>query len=85
MWQTSVSLLILCLFFLGCGSDEDTGDEDKYKIPVSFVSVSHPLGGALPSNGTITVTFDGPPRDISVSAGTVTVCGLYPHSPAKNL
>ena len=62
-------LLILCLCVTGCGSDED-----EYREPVSFVS-AHPPGGEVPHDNTITVTFDNPPRDVSVSAGTVKVVG----------
>lgn len=57
--------------FVGCGSDED---REENRVPVSFVS-AHPPGGALPANGTIIVTFDGKPEDVTVSAGTVTVAG----------
>ena len=54
---------------LGCG-----GDDVEDAPPANFVSATPP-GGALPSNGTITVTFDNPPGRVSVSAGTVTVSG----------
>ena len=64
-------LLILCLCIVGCGSDEE---EDEYRKPVSFVSASPP-GGEIAANGTITVTFDNSPADVTVSAGTVTVAG----------
>ena len=64
-------LLILCLCIAGCGSDEDEY-EDEYREPVSFVSATSP-GGEVPN--TITVTFDNPPRDVTVSAGTVKVVG----------
>lgn len=62
-------VLVLCLCVSGCG-----GDEDEVRKPVSFVSAVPP-GGELPANGAITVTFDGPPRDVRVSAGIVTVSG----------
>ena len=38
----------------------------------NFVS-AHPPGPCRPANEIITVTFDHPPRDVTVSAGTVTV------------
>ena len=62
-------LLILCLCVTGCSSDED-----EYREPVSFVSASPP-GGEMRVNMTITVTFDNPPRDVTVNAGTVKVVG----------
>ena len=42
--------------------------------PANFVSAIPP-GGAIAANGTITVTFDNAPTDVTVSAGTVTVVG----------
>lgn len=57
--------------FMGCGSDEA---EDEYREQVFFLSASPP-GGCIAANATITITFDNPPRDVRVSAGTVTVAG----------
>ena len=55
----------------GCGADE----EDEAETPIAnFVSTS-PLGGEIAANGTITVTFDNAPADVTVSVGTVTVVG----------
>ena len=62
-------ILLVVFVLVGCGSDED-----EYREPVSFVSASPP-GGEARANMTITVTFDNPPRDVSVSAGTVRVVG----------
>ena len=62
-------MMSLTLALSGCGSD----DPLEETVPVAkFVSVS-PLGGCTPKM--ITVTFDNPPRDVTVSAGTVTVAG----------
>ena len=55
----------------GCGGDDD-GDEEA--PPAAFVSAAPP-GGEIAANGTITVTFDDAPSDVTVSAGTVTVTG----------
>ena len=66
-------VLLVVFVLVGCGSDEEEYVEE-YRAPVSFVSVDPP-GGELAANGTITVTFDNPPRDVSVSAGTVIVSG----------
>ena len=40
----------------------------------AFVSAAPP-GGEIAANGSITVTFDNAPADVTVSAGTVTVAG----------
>ena len=68
-----IVLICLCvsLCVCGCGGDDVEVEES---VPVSFVSASPP-GGYLASNGTITVTFDGVPRDVRVSQGTVKVVG----------
>ena len=63
--------VVLLVVFVGCGSD---GEEDEYREPVSFVS-AHPPGGEIAANGTIIVTFDGVPENVTVSVGTVKVVG----------
>ena len=65
-------LLLICLCAGGCGGDEVNEVEER--VPVSFVSATPP-GGCLPGNGTIIVTFDGEPKDVSVSHGSVKVSG----------
>lgn len=67
-------LIMLIVFILtGCGSDEE-----EVAPVANFVSV-HPPGGCTSdiaaNGGTITVTFDNPPRDVRISSGTVTVKG----------
>lgn len=39
--------------------------------PVHFVSAAPPSGSEIAPNATITVTFDNPPADVTVSAGTI--------------
>jgi len=69
---TSVLAGLLVLSpIIGCGGDED---EEIEISPANFVSASPP-GGEIAVNGTITVTFDNAPVDVTVSAGTVTVAG----------
>ncbi len=69
------ALLLAGLFALslmvGCGGDSET-EEDA--APANFVSATPP-GGDIAANGSITVTFDNAPADVTVSAGTVTVAG----------
>ncbi len=56
---------------IGCGSDE----EDAEPIPANFVSAAPPHGSEIAANGTITMTFDNKPADVTASAGVVTVAG----------
>ena len=69
------ALLLAALFALslivGCGGGDD---EEEEAAPAAFVSAS-PAGGDLAANGTVTVTFDNAPADVTASAGVVTVAG----------
>ena len=69
------ALLLAGLFamslIVGCGGDEETTDD---VAPANFVSAAPP-GGEIAANGSITVTFDNAPADVTVSVGTVTVAG----------
>ena len=74
LFRTSISLLagLLALsLIIGCGEGED---EELEIPPANFVRATPP-GGEIAVNGTITVTFDNAPSDVTVSAGTVTVAG----------
>ena len=66
-----LGVLLALSLIVGCGSDED---EEIEIAPAHFVSASPP-GGEIAANGTIMVTFDNAPVDVTVSAGTVTVTG----------
>ncbi len=63
-------LLSLSLM-VGCGGDTE---EEIEAAPANFVSAT-PSGGEIAVNGTITVTFDNPSVDVTVSTGTVKVEG----------
>ena len=54
----------------GCGDIDDTDEP----VPVNFVSATPP-GGEIAANGTITVTFDNTPVDLTVSRAIVAVAG----------
>ena len=70
------ALLMAGLFTLtlivGCGGGDDETEEEA--APANFVSAS-PAGGEIAANGSITVTFDNAPGDVTVTAGSVTVAG----------
>ena len=74
LFRTPALLLVVLLalsLVVGCGSDED---EEIETAPAHFVSATPP-GGEIAANGTIMVTFDNAPVDVTVSVGTVTVTG----------
>ena len=63
----------MVLILSGCGGDDEILKE---VTPIAnFVSAFPPGYPCRPANETITVTFDNPPRDVTVSAGTVSVSG----------
>jgi len=69
------ALVFAALFALslivGCGGDDD---EEEAAADAAFSSAA-PASGDLASNGTITVTFDNDPGDVTASQGTVAGSG----------
>ena len=70
------ALVFAALFALslivGCGGDDD---DDGGEVPAAAFSSATPASGDLAANGTITVTFDNDPGEVTVSAGTITTSG----------
>jgi hypothetical protein len=64
--------LLTVSMLIGCGSGDDIVTDEP--VPANFVSATPP-GGEIAANGTITVTFDNPPTDVTVNVGTVKVAG----------
>lgn len=64
--------LLAVSMLAGCGSGDDILTDES--VPANFFSATPP-GGEIAANGTITVTFDNAPADVTVSVGTVTVAG----------
>lgn len=57
----------------GCGGDDDPIIDEP--VSANFVSATPPGGEIIAANGSITVTFDSTPADVTVSAGTVVAAG----------
>ena len=55
--------VLVAVHIIGCGEDV-TQEVD----PVAFVSASPDIGGNIAANDTITLTFDGAPRDVDIRA-----------------
>lgn len=64
--------LLAVSILAGCGADDDIVTDEP--VPANFVSATPP-GGEIAANGSITVTFDNAPANVTASAGTVTVTG----------
>lgn len=66
-----VMAALLAVYMIGCGGDDD----DEPETPdAAFVSAD-PASGDLASNGSIKVTFDNNPGDVTVSAGSAAGSG----------
>ena len=70
------ALVFAALFALslvvGCGGGDD--DDEEAAADAAFSSAA-PASGDLAANGSITVTFDNDPGDVTASAGTVSGAG----------
>ena len=64
--------LLAVSMLVGCDGDENPVAAEP--VPVNFVRAT-PAGGEVAANGTITVTFDNTPDDVTVSPGTIKVSG----------
>ena len=75
LFSSSVLLLtgLLAVSILaGCGGGENPVVAEP--VPVNFVRAT-PAGGEIAANGTITVTFDNTPDDVTASTGTIKITG----------
>ena len=62
---------LLAVYMVGCGGD----DEEPEPEAAAFQSATPADGSELAANGSISVTFDNNPGDVTVSAGTVAGSG----------
>ena len=65
-------VILMVLILAGCGGEDEIL---KDPVPVAKFVSAVPPGGCVAPNGSITVTFDNPPRKVRVDMGTVKVVG----------
>ena len=65
-----VTILPAVFIGAGCGGDDDVSEEET--APAAFVSASPPSDSRIAANGSITLTFDNPPADVTVTPGVAT-------------
>ena len=65
--------LLALSILAGCGGDDTIVEEAS--PPANFVSASPPSGSEIAANASITLTFDNPPADVTVSRGVATTAG----------
>ena len=73
MFRTLVLLLagLLAVSILaGCGGEDDTSEEET--AAAAFVSANPPSGSRIAANGSISLTFDNPPADVTVTPDVAT-------------
>lgn len=76
LFRTSALLLASLLtisMVIGCGADDGIGEEET--VPANFVSAAPPNGSEIAANGSITLTFDNAPTDVTVTAGAAESSG----------
>jgi len=75
MFRTLALLMagLLAVYMIGCGGDDE--EEEEEAPAAAFVSSTPQNGGELAANGTISITFDNAPGDVTVSPGQATVAG----------
>ena len=65
----SILIGILALALLSCGGDSENVTRDL--APTQFVAADPPGGSTLLSNAILTISFDGVPKNLQVTQGTV--------------
>ena len=60
-----VTILPAVFMSAGCGGEDDVSEEET--APAAFVSANPPSGSRIAANGSITLTFDNPPADVTVT------------------
>lgn len=65
-----LAVLFILSFFVSCGADDIVVDRTE-SLAAVLESASPPDGGDLAADGSITLTFDKNPGDVTASAGTV--------------
>ena len=63
----AVSILV------GCGGADDTVEEEV--VPANFIIANPPSGSEIAANGSITLTFDKAPTDVTANIGAVVPSG----------
>ena len=64
--------LLAISILAGCGGDTMV---EEAAPPANFVSASPPSGAEIAANASITLIFDNPPADVTVSRGVATAAG----------
>ena len=65
-----VTILPAVFMSAGCGGDDDVNEEETARA--AFVSANPPSGSRIAANGSITLTFDNPPADVTITPGVAT-------------
>lgn len=67
-----MAVMLVAVFVVGCGDDDD---DDTTETPATVTATTPADGGQIAANGTLTITFDNPPGDVTVNGSPATVTG----------
>ncbi|MCH8291323.1 Ig-like domain-containing protein [Candidatus Poribacteria bacterium] len=77
-WLRTLALVMaamMVVFMIGCGDDDDDDDDDSAAVEATFVSSVPTSGGSIAANGTLVLTFDNPPVNVTVNGAAATIAG----------
>ena len=82
-------MLLILLYISGCGGDDEVIED----VPVNFLRAFPPEGVELAAHASISLEFDGNPKDVNSNVGEVSVTNRivtinklpWPASPAAKL
>ncbi len=76
-WLRTLALVMaamMVVFMIGCGDDDDD-DDDDVAVEATFVSSNPASGGSIAANGTLVLTFDAAPVNVTVNGAAATIAG----------
>jgi hypothetical protein len=78
-WMRTLALVMaamMVVFMIGCGDDDDDDDDDDDgAVEATFVSSNPASGGSIAENGTLTITFDAAPVNVTVNGVPAVISG----------
>ena len=77
-WLRTLALVMaamMVVFMIGCGDDDDDDDDDDDAVEAALTGSTPASGGEIAANGTLTLTFDNPPVNVTVNGAAATIAG----------
>ena len=77
-WMRTLALVMaamMVVFMIGCGGDDDDDDDDSAAVEAALTGSNPASGGSIAANGTLTLTFDNPPVNVTVNGAAAAIAG----------